>query len=119
MGTVPRIVFVKDKCKGRFSELNHILTHADYGQDFTPLYHSLLNTDHMDLSDLKTLENLALNDLNEIPPMRNDVFKLDHTAIMYEVKKSKTLHEKGGPSESIVGNSRILGEGENAKTSSL
>lgn len=67
------------------AEINHILNIADYGEDFTPTYPTLLKTDHMKLSTPEALENLAHTDLNEMPPMRNDVFRIDHSAIMNTV----------------------------------
>lgn len=39
----------------------------------------------MRLSDPEAVEDLAMGDLNEMPPMRNDVFRVDHTKIMNEV----------------------------------
>lgn len=112
VGNVPRIVFVKDKYKACLSELNELLNRADYGEDFTPLYPSLFKTDYMKLSESKVVEDLALDDLNTMPPMRNDVFRVDYDSIMSvvekAVQKSKALHRKGGL-ESNVGDPIILG----------
>ncbi|KAL1455616.1 hypothetical protein WDU94_009698 [Cyamophila willieti] len=112
VGNVPKICFIKDKHKSKLADINNILNKADYGEDFLPKYPTLLNIDHMKLSDPESVEKLALEDLNEMSPMRNDVLKIDHTKIMEDiqkaVQKSKALHRK----TEEPGSPTILGDGE-------
>uniref|UniRef100_A0A8D9DWN9 Ribosome-binding factor A, mitochondrial n=1 Tax=Cacopsylla melanoneura TaxID=428564 RepID=A0A8D9DWN9_9HEMI len=113
VGNVPKIIFVKDKYRSKLADINNILNKADYGEDFQPKYPSLLNTDHMKLSNPESAEKMALEDLNEMPPMRNDVFNVDHKRIMEDiekaVQKSKALHRT-----TEAGLPIILGVGETA-----
>uniref|UniRef100_A0A8D9AM28 Uncharacterized protein n=1 Tax=Cacopsylla melanoneura TaxID=428564 RepID=A0A8D9AM28_9HEMI len=57
-----------------------------------------MNADHMKLSNPIVLEKLTLEDLNEMPVMRNDTLRIDHTNIMKSIEKiiqkSKAPHTK-------------------------
>uniref|UniRef100_A0A8D8UGS2 Ribosome-binding factor A, mitochondrial n=1 Tax=Cacopsylla melanoneura TaxID=428564 RepID=A0A8D8UGS2_9HEMI len=95
---VPKICFLKHTVRSKLADINKLFSKADYGEDFMPMYPSLLNADHMKLSNPIVLEKLTLEDLNEMPVMRNDTLRIDHTNIMKSIEKiiqkSKAPHTK-------------------------
>ncbi|KAL1455934.1 hypothetical protein WDU94_000699 [Cyamophila willieti] len=111
VGHVPKICFVKDKVRSKLADIEILLSKADYGKDFNPMYPTLLNTGHMKLSNRTFIEKWTLEDPNEMPLMRNDILRIDHTDIMQSiykvVQKSNALHRK-----TEAGVPLVLGYGE-------
>ncbi|CAG9765709.1 unnamed protein product [Ceutorhynchus assimilis] len=101
MGSVPNIVFVKDKNYCKIFEIEEKLKHADFGDDYEPpdlieQYQSefeiLTSLDLDTKNKLNVLESgkqdgTLENDLGDIPPMPQDVLGLDHADILRRINK--------------------------------
>lgn len=83
MGNIPHITFVRDKEMSYFEELNHILSIADYGED-----HELNDSKPQLESDFEPGQNSKISTSSPLPPMRHDVFGLDHLLIMGRIKRN-------------------------------
>lgn len=83
MGEVPKITFLKDLNYSKFSDVDRLLSKADFGEDYVPL--------HM---GQKLKENIVLDKDEEIfpsdslPEMRQDVFGLNHEEIMKKITRT-------------------------------
>lgn len=90
MGEVPTIKFVKDKSFAKSVEVERLLKHADFGDDFVPSTPS-----QMIKNDLSC--NTIQPD-NVLPEMTHDILGLNHAEIMRRVKsnmsKAKQAWEK-------------------------
>ncbi|KAK4878078.1 hypothetical protein RN001_010584 [Aquatica leii] len=98
VGMIPRIKFVKDKQYARLVELDRVLSKADYGEDYEPIDLSARLKTQLELNTnlapdvikrIHELESETNNNYVEIPPMRNDVFGLNYSHIMENIKKCK------------------------------
>lgn len=120
MGEVPQINFVKDRSNMKSAEIDAILKTADFGEDFVPTDATLFQkTDYkleIRLPDelrekIKELDSLEEDDTKEpLPPMRHDIFGLDHARMMNKItvsmSKSKQAWEsfdnRDAPQDSVV-----------------
>lgn len=83
MGNIPHITFVRDKETSYFDELDHLLSIADYGEDHD------LNDPKSELeSDFEPGQHSKNLASSSLPPMRHDVFGLDHSLIMGRIKQN-------------------------------
>nr|CAD7196122.1 unnamed protein product [Timema douglasi] len=103
IGMVPKVDFVKDKQYALMADVDELLLKADFGEDYVPVhphYHNnatftqiekftpgfVYNTDHPE----ETPEDKPL------PPMRMNVFGLDHALILNKIQtrmnKTRAVH---------------------------
>lgn len=95
MGNVPHITFVRDRQPSYLDELQETMAKADYGDDFVPTLTKQLNDkDEFDIHaesvrqiDEETGEEI-IKKPSSIPPMRQDVFGVDHARILDRIKQS-------------------------------
>lgn len=85
LGNIPHLTFIKDHQLSYFDELDAVIEKADYGEDFKPLMTRSRDTNFEFQNDEN---NAEYNNRTSIPPMRHDVFGLDHALIMGRVKQS-------------------------------
>lgn len=85
MGNVPHLSFVRDQQFSYFEQLDSVIEKADYGEDFKPLFTRLRETD-FELQNEEIKPEFGIH--SSIPPMRHDVFGLDHALIMGRVKQA-------------------------------
>lgn len=83
MGNIPHITFVRDREMSYIEELDHLLSIADYGED-----HDVNNLTLQLESDFEPGQNLKNLAASSLPPMRHDVFGLDHSLIMGRIKQN-------------------------------
>jgi hypothetical protein len=97
MGEVPQINFVKDRSHMKSAEIDAILKHADFGEDFIPTDATLfLKNEYkleMKLPDhlkakIRDLDHVQDEIIEVLPPMRHDTFGLDHARIMNKINTS-------------------------------
>lgn len=87
MGEVPRINFVKDRSYANLADVDQLLKECDFGEEY----------EGSNSSSDQIREELGFNKLDDneddIPPMRHDVFGLNHkeimTGILTKMRKSK------------------------------
>ncbi|XP_070504489.1 uncharacterized protein [Chironomus tepperi] len=116
MGEVPQINFVKDRSHMKSAEIDAILKHADFGEDFIPTDATLfLKNEYkleMKLPDhlkekIRDLDHVDDGIIEELPQMRHDTFGLDHAKIMNKINVSLSksmqawsMYENSGKTES-------------------
>lgn len=87
MGEVPRVTFVKDKHYSQLSEVDRLLAIADYGEDYEPILPQTVQNRAFTPQYRFTV--LGSGDVEStLPPMRHDVFALDHAAVMNRIISS-------------------------------
>lgn len=90
MGEVPAIKFVKDKAYAKIAEVETLLRHADFGDDFIP------SSPSQTIKDDLSCNTLQHDDV--IPEMTHDVLGLNQSEIMNRIKqnmsKAKQAWEK-------------------------
>jgi cell fate (sporulation/competence/biofilm development) regulator YlbF (YheA/YmcA/DUF963 family) len=98
MGEVPQINFVKDRVHMKTAEIDAVLKHADFGEDFVPndptlflktepkLEMKIPEDDKLKLMELESIE--SQENENTLPPMRHDTFGLDHAKMMNKIVAS-------------------------------
>lgn len=95
MGNVPHITFVRDFQLSYLDELQAVISKADYGDDYVPGPKKRTN----DKSDFdvhggnigqtdQEMEEAEMKRTSSLPPMRLDVFGVDHARIMGRIKQS-------------------------------
>ncbi|KAK5648959.1 hypothetical protein RI129_003851 [Pyrocoelia pectoralis] len=106
VGVIPRLQFVKDKQSARLALVDKLLAKADYGDDYVPVDLTAkvktelqLNTTldpYIKLKIEKLEDTVANGEYDDLPPMPNNVFGLNHAKIREQIenatKKSKALH---------------------------
>lgn len=86
MGNIPHLTFVRDQHLTYANELNAIIEKADYGDDYEPnIQKSKLTSDFEIQSGLEEDQS---DSKSSLPPMRHDVFGLNHALIMGRIKQS-------------------------------
>lgn len=117
MGEVPQINFVKDRSLMKSNEIDSVLKHADFGEDFVPsdptLFMRSLVQLEMKIPDelkekIKELDKLSeeqIEEDEELPPMRNNTFGFDHTRVMSKIIGS--LNKSKQAWESFESNSSV------------
>ena len=97
MGEVPQINFVKDRSHMKSAEIDAILKHADFGEDFIPTDSTLFLKNEYKLEmklpehlkdKIRDLDNVDDEIIEDIPQMRHDTFGLDHAKIMNKINTS-------------------------------
>lgn len=100
MGEVPRITFVRDRVYSKGAEIDILLRKADFGDydDWTPTDPTLFMRSNFKLemklspevvTKITELENInEFVEESELPPMRHDIFGIDHSAIMKKITKN-------------------------------
>lgn len=95
MGEIPQINFCRDKALTKSTEVDALIKKADYGEDFVPTDPTIFLRSNPKLEYRLSEETRrkihALNQSNDeidevLPPMRHDIYGLDH----YEIMKSIT-----------------------------
>lgn len=84
MGNVPHITFVRDCQLSYFDEVQTLFSKADYGDEYEPSLTKQAN--EKSAFDIHGDECSATR--SSIPPMRQDVFGVDHAQIMGRIKQS-------------------------------
>ncbi|XP_050295547.1 putative ribosome-binding factor A, mitochondrial [Anthonomus grandis grandis] len=93
MGQIPNIVFVKDRNYYKIMEVQERLLKADFGEEEN--YEDKLKTDFEILTTLEFTGNQGkeetnLEDIQDMPPMPQNVLGLEHDAILKRVRKGMT-----------------------------
>lgn len=96
MGNVPHITFVRDFQLSYLDELQAVMANADYGDDFVPGPVKRTNEkSEFDIHGERVRDQIddetgeeADAQRSSLPPMRHDVFGVDHARIMGCVKQS-------------------------------
>ncbi|KAG5681833.1 hypothetical protein PVAND_011241 [Polypedilum vanderplanki] len=118
MGEVPQINFVKDRMHMKTAEIDAVLKHADFGDDFVPTDPTLfLKSEPMlemkmpeemkqKLKEFESSVDLEEEEIEEdMPPMRHDSLGIDHAKIMNKIfaslNKSKQAWESYNHDESF------------------
>lgn len=94
MGNIPHITFVRDYQLSYMDELQAVISKADYGDDYEPGPKKRQNEKsdfdvHGENIDQQTSEE-GVDRSSSMPPMRYDVFGVDHARIMGRIKQSMT-----------------------------
>lgn len=92
MGNIPHITFVRDSQLSYMDELQAVISKADYGDDYEPGSKKRSNEKsefdvHGENIGQETGEG-EVNRMSSLPPMRRDVFGVDHALIMGRIKQS-------------------------------
>lgn len=97
MGEVPQINFVKDRSHMKSAEIDAVLKFADFGEDFVPTDATLFLKNEYKLEmklpehlkdQIKDLDNVDDEIIEDLPQMRQDTFGLDHARIMNKINVS-------------------------------
>lgn len=88
MGNIPHITFIRDQKLSYYGELDVLISKADYGEDYTPGYRRTRINDDFKSQSIEDINNSPL------PPMRHDVFGLNHSLIMGHVKQNLAKSRK-------------------------
>lgn len=115
MGEVPQINFVKDRSHMKSAEIDAVLKHADFGEDFIPTDETLFLKKEYKLEmklpehlkdKIRDLDHVEDEIMEEIPQMRHDTFGLDHAKIMNKINVSLnksiqawSMYENSGKNE--------------------
>lgn len=115
MGEVPQINFVKDRSHMKSAEIDAVLKHADFGEDFIPTDATLFLKNEYKLEmklpehlkdKIRDLDHVEDEIMEEIPQMRHDTFGLDHAKIMNKINVSLnksiqawSMYENSGKNE--------------------
>ncbi|KAG8233552.1 hypothetical protein J437_LFUL013764 [Ladona fulva] len=105
IGNVPAVQFVKDKSLSKLTELDGILSKADFGDEFEPSDSSFgLISEFVVKSEVppemqdNILKEDSIVDLDPLPPMATDVLGFNHEMVMQKVlrsmNKSLALHRR-------------------------
>lgn len=87
LGNIPHLTFVRDTQLSRIDDLYNAIANADYGDDYQP--NESKSKVKCDFDIRKPDENIESSDENStILPMRQDVFGVNHAAIMGRIKQS-------------------------------
>ncbi|XP_063238488.1 putative ribosome-binding factor A, mitochondrial isoform X1 [Bacillus rossius redtenbacheri] len=79
VGVVPHIEFVKDRQFTKLLDVDHLLTQADYGDDYVPVHpHYHYNANFIQNAEFSPSPSTD----KPLPPMRMDVLGLDHAIIL-------------------------------------
>lgn len=95
MGNVPHITFVRDNQLSYLDEIHAMIEKADYGDDYVPSQTKRANEkSEFDICgenprkiDEETGEEIVVKQ-SSLPPMRHDVFGVDHARIMGHIKQA-------------------------------
>lgn len=79
MGEIPLIRFVKDKTYAKIAEVEALLKHADFGDDFVPTTRP---------SDMVIGDISGLQPANALPEMTHEVLGLKQAEIMHRIKQN-------------------------------
>ncbi|XP_063238490.1 putative ribosome-binding factor A, mitochondrial isoform X3 [Bacillus rossius redtenbacheri] len=95
VGVVPHIEFVKDRQFTKLLDVDHLLTQADYGDDYVPVHpHYHYNANFIQNAEFSPSPSTD----KPLPPMRMDVLGLDHAIILTKIqralKKAQAPHRK-------------------------
>lgn len=114
MGEVPKINFVKDRVQSKFSEVEDLLSRADFGEDYEPSSWAQLKQD-------MAPHTLAGQSALALPPMRHDVLGLNQHDIMEKIKRTmsksrqawqayetRTLISAAATPDDEVGDNKVL-----------
>lgn len=95
MGNVPHITFVRDSQLSYLDELQAVISKADYGDDYVPNQTKRANEksefdvhgENTRQIDEATGEEIIVEE-SSLPPMRQDVFGVDHARIIGRIKQT-------------------------------
>lgn len=93
MGNIPHITFVRDYQRSYYDELDARIAQADYGDDYEPTPTKSRVKSDFDIAGQVTVgSSESSEDENKVaslmPPMRYDVFGVDHSLIMGRIKQA-------------------------------
>lgn len=86
MGNVPHLTFVRDTHLSYFDLLDTAIANADYGEDYAPNDPNSRFKEEFDIHG--AAEPSESESESSIPPMRQDVFGVNHAVIMGRIKQS-------------------------------
>lgn len=112
MGNVPHITFVRDFQLSYLDELQAVISKADYGDGYEPS--STKRAKEKSDFDIRG-ENEAAVEESSLPPMRHDVFGVDHARIMGRIKQSMAKSKQAW----IAYDKRMSSETDTAKPFTL